>query len=42
MNIILKYMVTITSMKYLRNHINDYYQSAVKRSQHYFANKREF
>ena len=34
--------VTTASMKDLRNHINDHYQSAVKRSQHYLANKREF
>lgn len=34
--------VTTASMKDLRNHINDHYQSAIKRSQHYLANKREF
>ncbi|MBM5884822.1 hypothetical protein H6J91_11645 [Staphylococcus epidermidis] len=34
--------VTTASMKDLRNHINDHYQSAVKRSKHYLANKREF
>lgn len=34
--------VTTASMKDLRNHFNDHYQSAVKRSQHYLANKREF
>ncbi|MCO6217953.1 hypothetical protein LZT70_06675 [Staphylococcus epidermidis] len=34
--------VTTTSMKDLRNHINDHYQSAVNRSKHYLANKREF
>ena len=34
--------VTTASMKDLRNHINDHYQSAVKRSQHYLANKRKF
>ena len=34
--------VTTASMKDLRNHINDHYQSAVKSSQHYLANKREF
>jgi len=34
--------VTTASMKDLRNHFNDHYQSAVKRSKHYLANKREF
>lgn len=34
--------VTTASMKDLRNHINDHYQSAVKKSKHYLANKREF
>ena len=34
--------VTTASMKDLKNHINDHYQSAVKRSKHYLANKREF
>ena len=34
--------VTTASMKDLRNHINDHYQSAVNRSKHYLANKREF
>ncbi|EID37708.1 hypothetical protein [Staphylococcus epidermidis] len=34
--------VTTSSMKDLRNHINDHYQSAVNRSKHYLANKREF
>ncbi|MCG1925574.1 hypothetical protein K4U36_10130 [Staphylococcus epidermidis] len=34
--------VTTASMKDLRNHINDHYQSAVHRSKHYLANKREF
>ncbi|MCC0830838.1 hypothetical protein KS414_10665 [Staphylococcus capitis] len=34
--------VTTASMKNLRNHINDHYQSAVNRSKHYLANKREF
>ncbi|MBF2205083.1 MULTISPECIES: hypothetical protein [Bacilli] len=34
--------VTTASMKDLRNHFNDHYQSAVKRSKNYLANKREF
>ena len=34
--------VTTASMKDLRNHFNDHYQSAVNRSKHYLANKREF
>lgn len=34
--------VTTASMKDIRNHFNDHYQSAVKRSKHYLANKREF
>ena len=34
--------VTTASMKDLRNNINDHYQSAVKKSKHYLANKREF